>query len=336
MCQNPGQLNRPDGSGLVSVKVPCRSCWQCRQRRLNDYVGRCLCEAATSVKVLTLTLTYAPRMDLADRVLHPKHFQTFIRSLRKSGHSVRYIVAGEYGEEKGRSHFHCILFFAKPLPDRGGAFYNPRHIENPDTSARLDGNVPHKQNCHIREWPYGHVYADHEGGERSIRYVCKYLLKQEGREMWLSMSKKPPLGAEWLAKRAERYREAGVAPSSFNYLPPGADRDRAYFLSGASRRDFLKACGITPDRRPELSEWVGKSFDKQQRAEWQARLDAQTPEELQEAANADLARLNAHQDRARQGNAWRDTVAAEAAIRASGGPVPLSAIEGKANGKKTP
>lgn len=281
MCINPSFIWVERGPKWEQEPVACRQCWRCKQNRVNDYVGRSLAEAATSSTVCALTLTYAPRDDLADKVLHPSHFQLFMKRLRRAGHKVRYLVAGEYGPLRGRAHFHCLLFFAALADEQGPApFYNSAHVLDPDQSAPFSRQIPQKRMYHIREWPHGHIQADWTGDEAAIRYVCKYLLAENKNNAWFSCSKKPTLGHEWFMRKAQKARDLDVLPSSFEYLPPGGRRDRPYLLTGATRRDYLNAISTDPDLKPRMSEWVRKSFEKYERQRWLAIIDALPPDEV--------------------------------------------------------
>lgn len=297
MCISPSFIWVQRGPGYQKQPVACRQCWRCKRNRVNDYVGRCLAEAATSEWVVTLTLTYAPRDDLADKVLHPRHFQLFMKRLRKLGHEVRYFVAGEYGSLRGRAHFHCILFFNNSLPALSVPFYNPEHLSNPQGSASFSRGIPGgKKMVHVREWPHGHVAADLNADERALRYVCKYLLKEDKQNCWFSMSKKPPLGAEWFARKAAVAVELGtVLPSSFDYLPPGGDRAKPYYMTGATRRDYLNAITTDPRYKAVMSEWVLKSFEKHERKRIEDALNAQPAAALIEAFLEARQRTEYHQ-----------------------------------------
>lgn len=264
MCINPSMIWVKRGPNWEQSPVACRQCWRCRQNRVNDYVARALCEAAVSVAVCTVTLTYAPRDDLADKVLHPRHFQLFMKLLRKAGHKVRYLVAGEYGSLKARAHFHAILFFMDFAAGNG-------EVPAYGSPAPFCRQIPHKQMVHVCEWPHGHITADWSASEKAVRYVCKYLLADDKNNAWFSLSKKPPLGAAWFARKAEKARELGVLPSSFEYLPPGGNRKRPYLMTGATRRDYLAALGDVHGRRRQMSEWVQRSYDKHER---EARIRA--------------------------------------------------------------
>lgn len=281
MCTSPSFVWVQRGPKWEQTPVPCDRCWSCRENYINDWVGRCLCEASTSVSTGVFSLTYATpkdRREMSHRIVNPHHFQLFMKRLRKAGHKVRYLVAGEYGDLRDRAHFHVILFFkhfaqpqGAPVPklENRAAF-----LADPSIAAPLHRQMPNKDMCHIREWPYGHVEADWSMSEEAVRYCCQYLYKDGKRTAWLSMSKKPPLGYEWFMSKAALTRDLGVLPSSFEYLPPGGKPGKVYLMTGATRREYLNA--VTKDRRlrPRMSEWVAKTFDKLERAE---AIEALTP-----------------------------------------------------------
>lgn len=263
----------------MKTEGSCGVCRQCRERRVDDFVGRMMCEAATSDHVAFLTLTYAPRDDLADKVITPKHFQDFVRKLRRRDQTnlYRYFVAGEYGDLRGRAHFHVLLFIKGRRPvwelsrrgEAGREFPGERKklrelLQLDPGTSWPDGQV----RFHTREWPHGHVTCDWTPSERVMRYPCKYLLKNEPGTYWCSMSKKPPLGHDWLMALADRNIELGVLPESFNYYPPGTNGKKMYLMQGASRRDYLLRMidaweengGDLSDLR--MNEWVRNRVSK--------------------------------------------------------------------------
>lgn len=306
MCINPSFIWVNKGPRWEKVDVPCKECWRCRKNRVNDYVGRAMCEASVSQRVCTLTLTYAPREDLADKILHPRHFQLFMKLLRRAGHKVRYLVAGEYGDLRGRAHFHCILFFQElvQVPYNGPlmGFYNRQHATDPESARPFGADIPQMQISHIREWPHGHVFCDWNADERAVRYVCKYIVNDDKNRGWFSLSKKPPLGAAWFAQKAEQARFYGVLPSTFTYVPPGADPSAMPVpITGATRRDYLNAITQDPADKPRMSEYTLKTFEKHERARQQADLDGQSPEVLEEAF---IARRADEEEALRQARIW--------------------------------
>lgn len=289
VCISPNLIWVQRGPKYEQQPVACRQCWRCKKNRVNDYVARAMAESSVSEVCCTISLTYAPRSDLADKVLHPRHFQLFMKLLRRAGHRVRYLVAGEYGDLKGRAHFHAILFFQElqALPEgKAVPAYNPDHLFDPDSSAPFCREIPQKRMVHIREWPHGHITCDWSASEKSARYVCKYLLSDDKNNAWFSLSKKPTLGSAWFAQKAAKAKEFAVLPSSFNYLPPGGDRGKSYLMTGATRRDYLNAITTDPALRGRMSEWVQKTFDKHHAARIIADLEAQPLAVLQEAFEA--------------------------------------------------
>lgn len=239
MCINFTYVWLERGNGYVKQQVPCRKCWQCKEDLIRDYTGRCLAEARDSDWVMTMTLTYAPRDDGAEKLLDKSHFQKFMKLLRKHGHNVRYLVVGEYGDLKGRAHFHCILF---------GVGKTLLGYDNIDDWEQRDhtklGLLPQKERCWIDAWPHGHVYVDHESNEKAFRYTLKYLRKRYGekRNYWFSLSKKPSLGAKFFKDLAVSNAEQLILPYNFNYTPPGVFRkDRPYKMTGTTRKEYLLA-----------------------------------------------------------------------------------------------
>lgn len=264
------------GPKWIKVPKPCGNCWQCRENYVNDWVGRCLCEAATSQVSVTLSLTYATpqdKQDFSHRVVNPYHFQLFMKRLRKAGHKVRYLVAGEYGDLYDRAHFHVILFF-KELKDQkcpAPKLENRKaFLADPSIAQPLSRQMPNLEMCHIREWPHGHIKVDWSCSDRSVRYVCEYIKPRDGgkKTAWSSCSKKPALGFEWFAEKAARNLEWGVMPSTFEYMPPGGAPGKVYLMTGATRRDYLNLIVRDRSKRPQMSKWVRATFDKLERQEF--------------------------------------------------------------------
>lgn len=271
MCTSPSFVWVKRGPKWVQTPAPCDRCWSCRENYVSDWVGRCLAEAATSEVSCTVSLTYAPpehHLDISHRVVDPHHFQLFIKRLRNAGHKIRYLVAGEYGDRKGRSHFHAILFFTV-LKETG---QRPPRLEDraafrkdPSIAAPFSRQIPQEEMVHISEWPHGHIVTDWSMTEKSVRYCCEYLYEDGKRTAWFSQSKKPQLGFQWFAEKAMRNRDLNVFPSSFEYLPPGGKPGKKYLMTGATRRDYLNMITQLSGDRDRMSPWVRKTFDKLER-----------------------------------------------------------------------
>ena len=285
MCRKMNYVLVSRGPGVERIPVPCKKCWECKADRKNDFVGRCLAEKSVSDWCVHLTLTYRTPNDgtAPHKVVTPRHFQDFVRLLRRSApRNVRYIVAGEYGDMRGRAHFHAILFGKGEKPKA--------YVEDLDGVELAD--LPEQERCWMDEWQHGHVYAEWLPDARAMGYVCKYANKNDQQDIWFSMSKKPVLGWEWFKAKADRHIEAGVMPRSFNYQPPGGKKKTGYWITGATRREFLARIVTGLKKKGQLqldrlSNWVGRMLAKYEGEALQKRVSelelTRTLEEWKEA-----------------------------------------------------
>jgi len=225
MCLASGQL--PDGT-----EIPCRECWQCRNDKINDWVGRCIAENKTSKAAHFITLTYGKDDEensdhIRTQLLTYSDVQKYFKLLRSKGYIFRYLVAGEYGSLKGRSHWHLIMYWKNVVP--------PHELTDQFRVRRFTD----------RNWPHGHQVWKKVTPE-TVRYVCKYINKDIGkdeRQAHFSMSKKPPLGFDYFNDLAEKYAIQGLAPQnliySFNeYKKHGKKVD--FRMTGTTADNFIK------------------------------------------------------------------------------------------------
>lgn len=216
MCITPCNLNE---KGLVA----CRNCWQCRDNRVNDLVGRCIAESHTATKTLAVTLTYGGGDSERSALLYYPDFQNFMKKLRFAGYKARYIVTGEYGSKKGRAHWHAILFFyGDKIP-----------------------NVSYKERFDWSYWDNGYSWIE-EPDYKAFRYVLKYVLKDQAQDVsvgHLAMSKKPPLGQQYFEELAEIHVKQGLAPQSYKYSFPDEfdsnGKRREFMMQGVTRSNYL-------------------------------------------------------------------------------------------------
>ena len=215
MCIAPTKLD--DGT-----EVGCRECWQCRKRRVNDYVGRCIAESKFSKKTYAVTLTYDGDQGVNAVTLIYKDVQLFLKRLRKK-HKCRYIVTGEYGSAKGRSHWHIILFFKDSWPEV-------------TSNKRVDWKY----------WKHGFSYfqePDWKGFEYCLKYVLKDQTSRQS-DSHLAMSKKPPLGHEFFQQLAKQYVEQALVPQTYFYkfgdVRDYKNREKGFMMQGKTRENFME------------------------------------------------------------------------------------------------
>lgn len=208
------------------MSIPCGYCLGCRLEKSRQWAIRCVHEAKMHTKNCFLTLTYAPehlphRSSLDKKVISdfnkrlrdyaiPKHLKSRKnRDLRRfwvKNNPVRFFYCGEYGDEKGRPHYHSLVFnfdfedkkYWKTV--RGKRYY---------TSEKLQ-----------QLWPFGFSTIG-EVEFDSAAYVARYSLKkvygtkaldhyrrvdaETGEEYFLQPefakpSLKPGIGANWFHK----------------------------------------------------------------------------------------------------------------------------------------
>ena len=247
MCIRPNRLD--DG-----VEVACRECWQCRKRRVDDLVGRCIAESKYSTKTYAITLTYAQDAGVNAVTLVYKDVQDFLKRLRKK-YKCRYIVAGEYGSAKGRAHWHIIVFFKDKVPD-----------------------VQQNKRVEWKYWPHGFSYFQHPDW-KGFEYVLKYVLKDQTSrsvDAHLAMSKKDmqwcaqsqkmkmqgaPLGYQYFNWLADEHVRQGLAPQMYFYKFVGIrdykNREKTFMMTGKTKENFMERF---------LQKWMEK-YDADPRSE---------------------------------------------------------------------
>lgn len=196
----PIVFNVRDGYKDLEVKVPCGRCIGCRLEYSRQWAIRCVHEAQLYDRNSFITLTYNDENLPSDGSLKKKHFQDFMKRLRKEldkqGIKIRYYHCGEYGEQLMRPHYHAIIF-GYDFPDR--KLFTVRRGVRLYRSEMLE-----------RLWPFGFSTVGDVTFE-SAAYVARYVLKKvngdkaeehyQGKQPeYTTMSRRPGIGHDWLLK----------------------------------------------------------------------------------------------------------------------------------------
>lgn len=188
MCLYPVYLK------TQSVPVPCGKCVECRIKKSTEWSYRICLEASLYDKNCMLTLTYNEDNLPDGQTLSIRDYQLFIKRLRKhlGTKRIRYFLCGEYGDKKGRPHFHVIVF--NYYPDDAYYFFTDKKGVKLYRSPTIE-----------KLWTKGFSTV----GEVTLdtaKYCALYLQKapKDGRlKPFQRMSLKPGIGAnavlpEWL------------------------------------------------------------------------------------------------------------------------------------------
>lgn len=104
-CSNPSWLEK---AGMV---LPCGHCRQCRMARAREWATRILHESYSYNQSVFATLTYDDVNLPLENSINKRELQLFFKKLRKPlpPRTLKYYACGEYGDEKGRPHYHAII-----------------------------------------------------------------------------------------------------------------------------------------------------------------------------------------------------------------------------------
>lgn len=164
------------GNVRREIKLPCYGCIGCRRTRRGAWAVRCLHESKLHASNVYVTLTYDdshynPSLNYVD-------FQLFMKRLRKAKGCVtnmmfngrpiwtpRFFVGGEYGDDKSRPHFHCLLF-GVDFPDKKVLTKN-KYGHDLFRSAELE-----------KLWPFG-FSSFGAVTVQSAAYCAKYTMEKQ-------------------------------------------------------------------------------------------------------------------------------------------------------------
>lgn len=154
------------GDVVRSLSLPCGQCWGCRLERSRQWAVRCMHEASLYEHNCFITLTYDNDHCPTDRSLNYGDFQRFMKRFRKrfKGSTIRFYMAGEYGEKFERPHFHACIF---------GFDFSDKVLFKRTPSGAL---IYRSQSLEYL-WPFGYSSIGDVTFE-SAAYVARYVMKK--------------------------------------------------------------------------------------------------------------------------------------------------------------
>lgn len=243
-------FNPKDGYRDMPVTVPCGQCLGCRLEYSRQWAIRCVHEASLYNENSFVTLTYSPEKVPDDFGLNKKHFQDFMKRLRKyyQGKKIRYFHCGEYGEKNLRPHYHACLF---------NLDFDDKELFDIRDDIRI-----YTSNTLSDIWSHGFVTVGEVTFE-SAAYVARYVLKKitgvsavknyervieatgevvQVQPEYTTMSRRPGIGKGWLEKyKDETYRNDSIIIRGMEVQPPKFYDNQVEKIDEIKMRRRLKA-----------------------------------------------------------------------------------------------
>lgn len=189
-CYNPLTAFKNEGESKLSFKeyphtigqlqIPCGQCRGCRLDKSREWAIRCMHEAKMHEHNCFVTLTYDDKHLPENGFLRKEHPVKFMRRLRKAlarekskskldchpveKPNVRFYMAGEYGEQYGRPHYHIGLF--------GLDFSDKIYLRRTPSGSKL-----YRSPFLEKLWPYGYSSVG-ELNLESAGYIARYIMKK--------------------------------------------------------------------------------------------------------------------------------------------------------------
>jgi len=155
-----------------------------------------------------LTLTYDGGNLPADYSIKLEVFQKFLKRLRKSlePKRIRFFGCGEYGDLKGRPHYHFIIFGHRPSDlklhsrNRGNPLYTSEQISKVWTEGFVTvGEATYQSAAYTARYGLKKV-----GGEKAVEHYTR-IHPDTGQAVtvepeFMHSSRRPGIGETWLRK----------------------------------------------------------------------------------------------------------------------------------------
>lgn len=264
-CYHLWPLRRP---GQRTIQVPCGQCVGCRLERSRQWAVRCVQEAQLHEENCFLTLTYSDKNIPEGGTLVKKHFQDFMKRLRRfmGKERISYFHCGEYGEKSRRPHYHALIF-GMDFPDK--KLYKDTHAGPLYVSAALE-----------RLWGWGFCTIGALTFE-SAAYCARYIMKKVTGDLakshyervdpetgeitqlvpeYITMSLNPAIGKEWF-----KTFKGDVFPSDRVVVRGREMRPPRYYDKELKRDDEEAHADIKKRREAEASKHHGNNTRKRLR-----------------------------------------------------------------------
>lgn len=272
-----GTRNLVEGSFLV---LSCGRCMGCRVAKAQQWAIRCEHEAAMHASNSFITLTYDQTHVPTDFSVHLRHWQLFMKRLRKAaGHDrIRFLATGEYGDHGLRPHYHALLF-GYDLPDKrhwatrnGNRVYKSDHLEKVWGMGQCEiGTVTYKSSAYVARYCMKKMTgskADQHYFRTSPVDGKQYRVATE----FCVMSRRPGVGQAWFDRYAsDAFPSDYLIVDGRKVRPPDyyyrklAEEDADPIKRARRRAQLQSKANNTPDRLAVREELLGSRLNMLQR-----------------------------------------------------------------------
>jgi len=268
------------------IEVPCGQCIGCRISKSKQWATRIMHEASQHDHNTFITLTYDENNLSQKQEVVLRHFQLFMKRLRKKyQHKIRFFHVGEYGSKTQRPHYHAILF--------GHDFSDKIHFKT------IWGNKLYTSIQLQSLWPFGYSSIGNVTFQ-SAAYVSRYIIKKvsgpsaeahysytnpktgeihQRHPEYITMSLRPGIGHDWFKKYTSDVYPHDLVVIDGRRAPPPKYYDKLYqktnpreyqrILNKRTRKAFAFQNDNTPERlevREEIqirrAELLERNLDK--------------------------------------------------------------------------
>lgn len=233
--------------GYTEIHLPCGQCIGCRLERSRQWAVRCVHEASMYEHNCFLTLTYDDDHLPDDGSLNLKHFQDFMKRLRKKYNStretpIRFFHCGEYGDENARPHYHACIF--------NHDFHDKLLWKTTDVDNKL-----YTSDELSKLWPYGYAIIGDVTFD-SAAYVARYIMKkvtgdqaelhyQGLKPEYITMSRRPGIGKKWFDQWKDDVYPLDSVIMNGKEIKPPRFYDQQYDIINPGELDKLKKLRLT-------------------------------------------------------------------------------------------
>lgn len=234
--ENGGIVFKRSSRAGAEMEVACGQCIGCRIDKSKEWAARCVHESQMHQDNSFVTLTYDDENLPHDGSLNKRHFQLFMKRLRKHFNEtqIRFFHCGEYGDKLGRPHYHACLFgidFSDRVPHSVSndvvTYYSPTLEKIWGKGFATCGELNYQTAAYTARYIMKKVT-----GNRALDHYQKidvltgeiYQLQPEYTTMSLGRQKNDGLGARFFLKYLNDFFPADECPIPGKGVYPGVPR----------------------------------------------------------------------------------------------------------------